>query len=133
MAHFAKINKATNEVMHVSVVDNWNCVDGEGNEVEAIGVAYLEKVHGVHDDVYWKQTSYNGNMRKNYAGIGMKYDSERDAFISEKPYASWVLDEATCRWEAPVPMPSDAGTGNPSKIYRWDEDTTNWVQSNIPS
>ena len=133
MAHFAKINKATNEVMHVSVVDNWNCVDGEGNEVEAIGVAYLEKVHGVHDDVYWKQTSYNGNMRKNYAGIGMKYDSARDAFISEKPYASWVLDEATCRWEAPVPMPSDAGTGNPSKIYRWDEDTTNWVQSNIPS
>lgn len=133
MAHFAKINKATNEVMHVSVVDNWNCVDGEGNEVEAIGVAYLEKVHGVHDDVYWKQTSYNGNKRKNYAGIGMKYDSARDAFISEKPYASWVLDEATCRWEAPVPMPSDAGTGNPSKIYRWDEDTTNWVQSNIPS
>ena len=133
MAHFAKINKATNEVMHVSVVDNWNCVDGEGNEVEAIGVAYLEKVHGVHDDVYWKQTSYNGNKRKNYAGIGMKYDSARDAFISEKPYASWVLDEATCRWEAPVPMPSDAGTGNPSKIYRWDEDTTNWVQSNMPS
>ena len=133
MAHFAKINKATNEVMHVSVVDNWNCVDGEGNEVEAIGVAYLEKVHGVHDDVYWKQTSYNSNIRKNYAGIGMKYDSARDAFISEKPYASWVLDEATCRWEAPVPMPSDAGTGNPSKIYRWDEDTTNWVQSNIPS
>ena len=82
---------------------------------------------------YWKQTSYNGNKRKNYAGIGMKYDSARDAFISEKPYASWVLDEATCRWEAPVPMPSDAGTGNPSKIYRWDEDTTNWVQSNIPS
>ena len=132
MAHFAKLN-SDNIVTHVSVVDNWNCVDGSGTEQESIGVAYLQSVHGIQEGVTWKQTSYNGNKRKNYAGIGMKYDSARDAFISEKPYASWVLDEATCRWEAPVPMPSDAGTGNPSKIYRWDEDTTNWVQSNIPS
>ena len=128
MAHFAKINKATNEVLHVSVVDNWNCVDGTGNEVEAIGIAYLEGVHGVHDDVYWKQTSYNHNIRKNYAGIGMTYDSVRDAFIAPKPYPSWVLDEATCKWKAPVDTPSDSGTGNPPKMYSWNEETVNWVE-----
>jgi len=128
MAHFAKINKATNEVLHVSVVDNWNCVNGTGDEVESIGIAYLESVHGVHDDVYWKQTSYNHNIRKNYAGIGMTYDASRDAFISVKPYASWVLDEATCKWKAPVDMPSDAGTGNPPKMYSWNEATVNWVE-----
>jgi hypothetical protein len=128
MAHFAKINKTTNEVLHVSVVDNWNCVNGTGDEVESIGIAYLESVHGVHDDVYWKQTSYNNNIRKNYAGIGMTYDASRDAFISVKPYASWVLDETTCRWKAPVDMPSDAGTGNPPKQYSWNEETVNWVE-----
>lgn len=127
MAHFAKINKATNEVLHVSVVDNWNCVDGTGNEVEAIGIAYLEGVHGVHDDVYWKQTSYNHNIRKNYAGIGMTYDSVRDAFIAPKPYPSWVLVEETCQWKAPVDMSADANTGDPLKRYAWDEATVNWV------
>ena len=119
MAHFAKINKATNEVLHVSVVDNWNCVDGTGNEVEAIGIAYLEGVHGVHDDVYWKQTSYNNNIRKNYAGIGMTYDSGRDAFIAVKPYPSWVLNEESCVYEAPVAMPTDGQ-------YTWNEETTSW-------
>jgi len=128
MAHFAKINKTTNEVIHVSVVDNWNCVNGTGDEVESIGIAYLESVHGVHDDVYWKQTSYNHNIRKNYAGIGMTYDAGRDAFIGAKQYPSWVLDEATCRWKAPVDMPSDAGTGNPPKMYSWNEATVNWVE-----
>jgi hypothetical protein len=131
MAHFAKINKATNEVLHVSVVDNWNCVDGTGNEVEAIGIAYLEGVHGVHDDVYWKQTSYNNNIRKNYAGIGMTYDSVRDAFIAPKPYPSWVLVEATCQWKAPVDMPADANTGDPLKRYAWDEATVNWVEVTV--
>lgn len=131
MAHFAKINKATNEVLHVSVVDNWNCVDGSGNEVEAIGIAYLESVHGVHDDVYWKQTSYNHNIRKNYAGIGMTYDAGRDAFIAIKPHPSWVLVEETCHWQPPVPVPSDAGTGNPPKMYRWDEATLSHVEITV--
>jgi hypothetical protein len=130
MAHFAKLN-SDNVVIHVSVVDNWNCVDGSGNEVEAIGVAYLQSVHGVEPGITWKQTSYNGNIRKNYAGIGMTYDAGRDAFISPKPFASWVLNETTCRWEAPVAMPSDAGTGNPPKMYRWNEDTVNWVEVTI--
>jgi len=121
MAHFAKLD-ADNKVIHVSVVDNWNCVDGEGNEVESVGVAYLKSIHGA--DTNWKQTSYNGNIRKNYAGIGMTYDAGRDAFIPVKPYNSWVLNEETCLWEAPTPMPTDAEEG---QYYRWDEPTTDWV------
>jgi len=130
MAHFAKIRVADNQVVHVSGVDNWNIVDGEGNEVEAIGIAYLEQVHGVDADHIWRQTSYNGNMRKNYAGIGMTWDADRNAFIPPKPYNSWVLNEETCRWDAPTPMPTDlteeeieAGTH-----YSWDEETTAWVK-----
>lgn len=123
MAHFAKIDKNTNLVVHVSGVDNWNMVDGQGNEVESIGIAYLESVHGVSDQYIWRQTSYNGNMRKNYAGIGMTWDAGRDAFIGQKPYNSWVLNEDTCRWEAPTPMPEDASEG---EFYTWDEGTTSW-------
>ena len=130
MAHFAKLN-SNNEVIHVSVVDNWNITDGSGNEQESIGVTYLQSVHGVEEGITWKQTSYNGNIRKNYAGIGMTYDSGRDAFIAPKPYPSWVLVESTCRWESPVAMPSDAGTGNPPKMYSWDEATVNWVEVTI--
>jgi hypothetical protein len=70
----------------------------------------------------WVQTSYNNNIRKNYAGIGYTYDEIRDAFISPQPYTSWVLNETTCRWEAPIPMPVDG------KLYRWDESTTLWVE-----
>ena len=124
MAHFAKLN-SDNVVTHVSVVDNWNCVDGSGTEQESIGVAYLQSVHGIHEGVTWKQTSYNGNLRKNYAGIGYTYDAGRDAFIAPKPYASWVLDEETCRWGAPTPMPTDG------KHYSWNEETTSWVEVTI--
>jgi hypothetical protein len=81
----------------------------------------------------WIQTSYNTHggehklggtpLRKNYAGIGFTYDREKDAFIPPKPFASWVLNEDTCLWDAPVAMPNDG------KIYTWDEATTNWVES----
>jgi len=125
MAHFAKLN-SNNEVVHVSVVDNWNVTDGNGTEQEAIGVAYLESVHGVDPDYTWKQTSYNNNIRKNYAGIGYSWDAGRDAFISPKPYPSWVLNEESCRWEAPIPMPVEEG-----KMYRWDEATTSWLENTI--
>ena len=128
MAHFAKIRVSDNEVVHVSGVDNWNITNGEGTEVESIGIAYLEQVHGVNAEYMWRQTSYNGNMRKNYAGIGYTFDAGRDAFISPKPYNQWVLNETTCRWEAPTPMPTDlteeeiaAGT-----YYSWNEETTSW-------
>ena len=122
MAHFAKIDTNTNQVVHVSVVDNWNIVDGEGNEVEAIGIAYLESVHGSDSNYIWRQTSYNNNLRKNYAGIGMTWDEGRDAFIAQKPFNSWTLNEDTCRWDPPTPMPSD------DKEYVWNEETLSWVE-----
>jgi len=70
-----------------------------------------------------KRTSYNGRIRKNYAGIGYTYDEQRDAFIPPKPFASWVLNDA-CWWEAPIPMPTDG------KVYGWDEDSQSWVEAN---
>jgi hypothetical protein len=123
MAHFAKIEN--NVVTQVIVVDNKDCADASGVEKEYIGAAFCEKLFGGT----WKQTSYNGSIRKNYAGIGYSYDSERDAFIPPKPYNSWVLNENTCLWDAPVAMPADAGTGEPPKRYTWDEATTSWVES----
>ena len=71
----------------------------------------------------WVKTSYTGSIRKNYAGVGMTYDSTRDAFISPKPFASWTLNESTCLWQSPVTYPDDG------KDYDWNEDTTSWVDS----
>jgi hypothetical protein len=124
MAHFAKLDE-NNKVIHVSVVDNWNTVDGSGNESEEVGVAYLKSIHGA--DTNWKQTSYNSNIRKNYAGFEYTYDAQRDAFIAPKPYASWVLNETTCQWEAPVAEPDDG------KYYVWNEETTSWVTVELAS
>jgi len=122
MAHFAKLD-ANNVVTEVIVVGNKDTSDAAGVEKEYIGAAFCERLFGGT----WKQTSYNGNMRKNYAGIGYTYDAGRDAFIPPKPFASWVLVEETCQWKAPVDMPADAGTGEPPKRYSWDEATTSWV------
>ena len=119
MAHFCKLDE-NNIVTQVVVVDNKDTADASGVEKEHIGAAHLEKILGGT----WKQTSYNGNMRKNYAGIGYTYDAQRDAFIPPKPFNSWVLNESTAQWDAPVPMPTD---GN---MYSWDEATTNWVEIN---
>ena len=123
MAHFAKIEDGV--VTQVIVVDNKDCADASGVEKEYIGAAFCERLLGGT----WKQTSYNGSIRKNYAGVGYAFDAERDAFIPPKPYNSWVLNEDTCLWEAPVAMPADAGTGEPPKRYTWDEATTSWVES----
>jgi hypothetical protein len=71
---------------------------------------------------YWKQTSYSGSIRKNFAGIGYTYNADLDAFIPPKPYPSWLLDEATCQWKAPVPMPQDGD------LYEWDEAAGEWVR-----
>jgi len=123
MAHFAELD-ANNVVLRVIVVGNKDTADANGVEKEHIGAAFCERLFGGT----WKQTSYNGNKRKNYAGIGYTYDADRDAFIPPKPYNSWVLVESTCQWEAPVPMPADAGTGEPPKMYSWNESTTSWVE-----
>ena len=116
MAHFAQLDE-NNVVLQVIVVHNNDCLDANGNESEAIGVAFCQSLLGGN----WKQTSYNGNMRKNYAGIGYTYDAGRDAFIPSKPFASWVLNEDTCTWNSPVPYPTD------SNRYSWDEATTSWI------
>ena len=123
MAHFAEID-ANNIVLRVIVVGNKDTSDANGVEKEHIGAAFCERLLGGT----WKQTSYNANMRKNYAGIGYTFDAARDAFIPPKPFPSWVLNESTCQWQAPVPMPADAGTGTPPKMYGWDEDTVTWVE-----
>jgi hypothetical protein len=123
MAHFAELD-SNNVVKQVIVVSNADTSTAQGEEKESIGIAFCERLLGGT----WVKTSYNGNIRKNYAGIGYTYDKDRDAFISPKPYASWVLDETTCRWNAPVALPSDAGQGEPPKFYTWDENTVNWVE-----
>ena len=123
MAHFCKLDE-NNVVTEVHVVANRDTSDANGVEKEYIGQAFLEKLFGGT----WKQTSYNGNIRKNYAGIGYTYREDIDAFVPPKPFASWVLNEETAQWEAPTPMPEDAGTGEPPKMYSWDEATTSWVE-----
>ena len=116
MAHFAELGE-NNVVLRVIVVDNKDTSDADGNEVEAIGAEFCRNLLGGT----WKQTSYNANFRKNYAGIGFTYDSDRDAFIAPKPFASWILDEATCRWQAPVAHPNDG------QLYIWNEDSQSWI------
>ena len=91
------------------------------NETELIEGLLPETWYGNFRGQVCKRTSYNNNIRFNYAGIGYTYDAGRDAFIAPKPFASWVLDEATCRWGAPVPMPAEGGP------WTWDEDTESWV------
>ena len=119
MAHFAKLN-SENIVIHVSVVDNWNTVDGSGNESEEVGIAYLKSIHGA--DTNWKQTSYNNNIRGTFAAINYIYDAVKDVFYPPQPYDSWTLDESKWCWQPPVPFPQDG------KIYTWNEDTTSWVE-----
>ena len=116
MAHFAKVENGI--VTQVVVIANADTASADGTEKEYIGAAFCERLFGGD----WKQTSYNGRIRKNYAGIGFTYDQDRNAFIPPKPYASWTLVENTCQWEPPVAMPTD---GN---IYLWNESITSWVQ-----
>ena len=99
MAHFAKIES------------------GVVTEVIVAEQAHIDTLSGT-----WVQTSYNASIRKNFAGKGYTYDSSKDAFIAPKPYASWTLNNTTCKWEAPVSFPTDG------KSYHWDEDTTNWIE-----
>ena len=116
MAHFAKLEN--NIVTQVIVVSNQDILNEQGQELEQKGIDFCSNLLGGT----WKQTSYNGNIRKNYAGIGYTYDEGRDAFIAPKPYNSWLLDETICQWKAPVDYPADENQ------YAWDESTLSWVQ-----
>ena len=115
MAHFAEID-ATNTVLRVVVVSNADTADGDGAEVESIGQQFCSELFGGT----WIQTSYNNNMRARYASVGGTYDSDVDEFIPPSPYPSWSWDGNG--WLPPTPYPDDG------KDYRWDEDTTSWVE-----
>ena len=121
MAHFCELD-SNNVVLRVIVVSNADTSTAQGEEKESIGIAFCERLLGGT----WVKTSYNGNIRKNYAGIGYTYDKDRDAFIPPKPYASWVLNETTCLWNAPMPYPTDVGTPEAPKMYTWNEETRTW-------
>jgi hypothetical protein len=133
MASFAKLNSA-NIVITVESVVNEVLKDSNGIEQESIGIQFLRTLYNEPNAV-WKQTSYNtvGGVhnnggtpfRKNHASIGYTYDSNRDAFIAPKPYNSWILNEDTCLWDAPIPYPIDG------QIYIWNEETKNWTLQNI--
>ena len=119
MAHFAKLDNS-NKVIRVDVLSNVVITDENDVEQEQLGIDFLTNFYG---GVGWyKQTSYNENFRKNFAGVDYTYDGIRDAFIAPQPYPSWTLNEDTCRWEPPIAYPDDG------KFYEWDEDTTNWVE-----
>jgi hypothetical protein len=120
MAHFAKIDSQTNTVLEVNVVNNDDIQNLSFPQSEPLGIEFL--IPWNTTNTYWKQTSYNSNFRKNYAGIGYKYDATLDAFIPPQPFTSWALDENTCQWKSPVDYPTDG------KIYTWDETIMNWVE-----
>ena len=125
MAHFAQLDE-NNVVLQVIVVDNKDTADANSVEKEHIGAAFCEKLLGGT----WKQTSYNGTIRKHYAGIGFKYHADIDAFVAPKPYASWVLNNTTAQYEAPVAKPT---TELPQgKQYSWNESTTSWDTVDYP-
>jgi hypothetical protein len=117
VAHFAELD-ANNVVTRVIVVATKDNSDANGVEKESIGKAFCERLFGGN----WVQTSYNGNIRKRYAGIGYTYNAVLDAFVAPQPYPSWRLNTETADWEAPVPMPTDG------KMYAWDEDAQDWVE-----
>ena len=117
MAHFAKLDE-NNTVTEVIVVHNNELLDENGNESEQKGIDFCASLF----DGTWIQTSYSASIRKNFAGIGFTYDATRNAFIPPKPFASWLLNEDTCNWYAPVEM---VDTG---KAQYWDEPTLSWIE-----
>jgi hypothetical protein len=137
MASFAKIG-LNGKVIEVLSVVNEVLHDANGVEQESIGIDFLTKLTGYP---IWKQTSYNTHggvhssggtpLRKNHAGIGMTYDEDRDAFIPKKPFNSWILNEDTCRWNAPVAMPELTQEQIDNKnYYAWNEQIINWELKN---
>jgi hypothetical protein len=130
MASFAKLNSENIVTTVISVV-NKVITNSNGIEQEQLGIDFLNQLYNTNDN--WKQTSYNTHggvhnnngtpFRKNHAGIGYQYDSQRDAFIPPKSYNSWVLNEETCNWNAPIPMPNDASI---DRRYTWNESTLSW-------
>ena len=127
MAHFAKVDRGIVKkiiVAEQSFIDSF--IDTEPGE-------WIQTSYNTRGGVHYKPDSNEPSadqskaLRKNYAGIGYTYDPQRDAFIPPKPYSSWTLNEDTCLWQPPTPMPNDVGTGTPPKTYDWDENTLSWI------
>jgi hypothetical protein len=118
MAHFAEINE-NNIVKQVIVINNQVLLEADNTESEIKGIDFCESLYGHRN---WVQTSYNGNFRYNYAGIGYTWDADNNAFYAPQPYPSWTLDD-NYKWQSPVPYPDDA---SPEKIYAWDEENLTW-------
>ena len=116
MAHFVKLDN--NNIVIGGVVVNNNALDA--NNEEASGIAFLNNLYGVEEN--WKQTSYNGNIRKQYAGIGFSYDAVNDVFITPQPYPSWSLDN-NFNWQPPTPRPE-------GDLYYWSEESLEWLNAN---
>ena len=139
MASFAKLN-SENIVITVESVVNEVLKDSNGIEQEQLGIDFLKTLYN-EPNAIWKQTSYNTNagihslgkipLRKNHAGIGYTYDQQRDAFILQKPYNSWILNEQTCNWEAPAARPELTQEQIDNKnYYSWNEEILNWELMN---
>ena len=123
MAHFAEIDSnLDNVVLRVIVIGNDDILDENGEESEALGIAYCKNLFG--EETEWVQTSYNNTFRKNYAGAGWMYDEGRDAFIPQQPYPSWTLNEETCHYNPP------SWPANDTEQWIWDEATVSWVLQN---
>lgn len=119
MAHFAKLDE-NNIVIEIHVLNNVDLIDENGVENEELGIQWLTNWSGGYTN--WKQTSYNRNFRKHYAGVGFTYRPDLDAFIPPNHHTGWILNEETCLWEPPTPNPSDD-----DHLYVWDDDTVSWV------
>jgi hypothetical protein len=119
MAHFAQLDE-NNTVLRVIVVNNSDCLDADGKESEAVGVAFCQNLLGA--DTRWKQTSYNNNFRRQYASVGFMYYEPLDVFVEPQPYPSWTFDAATGTWVCPVPKP--VVPDNYTLI--WDEENQEW-------
>lgn len=123
MAHFAELDRNYN-VLRVIVVSEKNFQDSEGKEDEILGIAYLRSLFG--EDTDWRQTSYNGNIRSRFAGIGMKYDMHLNVFTEQQPYPSWTLNSEH-EWESPTPRPElTEEQGESRSHYEWEEKSTSW-------
>lgn len=125
MACFAQLDE-NNIVINVTAVDDKDILDSDGNFQESLGIVLCQMLMG--ENTKWVQTSETGSFRKNYAKIGEVYDAERDAFMdANPPFPSWVLNETTCKWEPPVPYPTDG------RLYQWDETNKTWKDTTPPS
>lgn len=122
MAYFAQVD-SNGVVLQVISVSNDVATDPAPSESELLGKDFIANTLGLSGE--WIQTSYNGNFRKQYAGVGFSYDSQADVFIAPSPYPSWILDD-NYDWQAPEPYPTDG------KFYSWDEETQSWVAIEMP-